>query len=45
MQPPLHIQISALPPKNLLLFHFYHHHMFTPEIPRWETKVEDCNVF
>lgn len=45
MQPPLHIQIPPLLPKNLLLFHFYHHHVFNIlEVSRWETKVEDSDV-
>lgn len=45
MQFPLHTQISALPPTDLLLFHFYHHHIFIPEMVRWETKVKDSNKY
>lgn len=45
MQFPLHTQISALPPTDLLLFHFYHHHVFIPEMVRWETKVKDSNKY
>lgn len=40
----LHTQISALPHKNLLLFHFYHHHVFTPEMLWWEIKDRDSAI-